>query len=61
MQDRLSAFPCSCIVSDYSLRPLMDCTYNRVYFHSVGSTTEPVPHAVLLQHYIMSGFVVQLC
>jgi len=51
----LSVFPCPNIVSDYSLRPLRDCTYNRVYFHLVGSTIEPVSHAVFLQHYIMSG------
>ena len=57
----LSVFPCPSIVSDYCLRPLMDCIYNGVYFHSVGSTIEPVSHAVLLQHYIVSGFVVQLC
>jgi len=57
----LSVFPCPNIVSNYSLRSLMDCTYNRVYFHLVWNTIEPVSHAVFLQHYLVSGFVVQLC
>jgi hypothetical protein len=51
----LSVFPCPNIMSD-----LMDCTY-RVYFHLVESTIETVSHAVFFQHYIVSGFVIQLC
>jgi hypothetical protein len=52
MGDGFISFPCPNInMPDYSLRPLMDCTCRRVYFHSVKSTLEPVSHAMFLQHY----------
>jgi len=59
MGDSFISIPCPTInISGYSIRPLMDCTYNRDYFHSVESKQF---HMHYFCNIIMPDFVVQLC